>query len=224
MNIFQSASASLRQAYDRLRGKEQLHDVQYVTERNQEKPELPDMIGGNPEMADATAAQSPSDVIETATEIAQAQAMRPDTHSEDVQALREPADPWAVLDCPELNCQFTVVGVRNGNIHLLSKNEMGITQNYKIEQVFGANGRPIVEGIAIREVRRAPSGQLQEPRLRGYIDFGNYIGVAAQATLAVEDIIKEGIQAARENRSEIPEHIQEAFGPKQSSGQAPSMV
>lgn len=114
--------------------------------------------------------------------------------------------PIRYLDCPEMHAKFSVLGVRDGDIHILSEDTMGHKHTIIVEKVFGEKGRPVVKGLVIRHVTNdVPAKRRRE--IKGFINFDNYIGISAYATLPLEDILREGVHNARQGNSPLPAEI-----------------
>lgn len=113
---------------------------------------------------------------------------------------------FTYFDCPDLNATFSITGIRNGTIHVICTDEIGTPHNIKIEGVFDQSGNPGVYGIVIRKPERDSANKVKH-KILGYIDLGDYVGIKANAVMAIEDIIRDSVSGIKSGRNKVPQEV-----------------
>ncbi|NDF11542.1 MAG: hypothetical protein EB060_01835 [Proteobacteria bacterium] len=128
---------------------------------------------------------------------------------ETATSIRPVDVPYPNLDCPDLYRKFSVVGVRDGNAHIISTNSLGKTHKTITYGIFDRHGKLRAKGITVREQVKVPSEGGPQYTKIGIIDLEKLLGLNAHTLNTLEDAINKGIVDLREAPVKGPTSVAE---------------
>jgi hypothetical protein len=101
----------------------------------------------------------------------------------------KPVESHPFFDAPGIGHSFSVLGARNGHLHLLAKNALGKTDKVNIHNIFDKEGKLAVSGFTVRlPLNKDDEGNPAFGKV-GLMDLSNYIGLNTHTLGALEDAI-----------------------------------
>ena len=195
----------------------ELSDVQYKTEKTIKRKERPTMEEGGLEVKFSKLDKSGIVIKDKNQKVISTSERIPNNKvktrivQKDSLAPEESNSDFVFFDCPDLHGTFKFVGVRDGSLHMMCSDEMGVITNITVDGVFKRSGFPRTNGFVVRKPKRGGAGKTTYDIL-GYIDLTNYIGIRAATAISFEDIVRDGLQNIRLGRSRVPEDILAKIG------------